>query len=55
MQSFTYWNTTRIHFGKGQIARISEEVPADARVHLRHGEYWRLFSTFQRSNKDGEG
>ena len=32
MQSFTYWNTTRIHFGKGQIARISDEVPANARV-----------------------
>ncbi|WP_370674524.1 iron-containing alcohol dehydrogenase [Pleomorphomonas sp. PLEO] len=37
MQSFTYWNTTRIHFGKGQIARISEEVPADARVLITYG------------------
>ena len=37
MQSFTYWNTTRIHFGKGQIARISEEVPADARVLVTYG------------------
>lgn len=37
MQSFTYWNTTRIHFGKGQIARIAEEVPADARVLITYG------------------
>lgn len=37
MQSFTYWNTTRIHFGKGQIARISEEVPPDARVLIAYG------------------
>ncbi len=37
MESFTYWNTTRIHFGKGQIARISEEVPADARVLVTYG------------------
>lgn len=37
MQSFTYWNTTRIHFGKGQIARIAEEVPAEARVLITYG------------------
>ena len=37
MQSFTYWNTTRIHFGKGQIARIAEVVPADARVLVTYG------------------
>jgi len=37
MQSFTYWNTTRIHFGRGQIARIAEEVPADARVLVTYG------------------
>lgn len=37
MQSFTYWNTTRIHFGKGQIARIAEEVPAGARVLITYG------------------
>ncbi|WP_026783745.1 iron-containing alcohol dehydrogenase [Pleomorphomonas koreensis] len=37
MQSFTYWNPTRIHFGKGQIARISDEVPADARVLVLYG------------------
>ena len=37
MQSFTYWNTTRIHFGKGQIARIAEEVPANARVLVTYG------------------
>ncbi|WP_026791859.1 iron-containing alcohol dehydrogenase [Pleomorphomonas oryzae] len=37
MQSFTYWNTTRIHFGKGQIARIAEEVPANAHVLITYG------------------
>lgn len=37
MHSFTYWNTTRIHFGKGQIARLAEEVPVDARVLITYG------------------
>lgn len=37
MQSFTYWNPTRIHFGKGQIARVSDEVAADARVLILYG------------------
>lgn len=37
MQSFTYWNPTRIHFGKGQIARIADEVPTDARVLITYG------------------
>lgn len=37
MLNFTYWNPTRIHFGKGEIARIAEEVPANARVLIVYG------------------
>jgi NADP-dependent alcohol dehydrogenase len=37
MNNFTYQNTTKIHFGKGQIAKISEEIPANARVLMTYG------------------
>ncbi len=37
MLNFSYQNPTRIHFGKGQIARIAEEIPADARVLITYG------------------
>jgi len=37
MNNFTYQNTTKIHFGKGQIAKISEEIPANARVLVTYG------------------
>ncbi|TXH65571.1 MAG: iron-containing alcohol dehydrogenase [Tolumonas sp.] len=37
MNNFTFRNPTRIHFGKGQIARIREEIPADARVLITYG------------------
>ena len=32
MQDFSFYNPTRIEFGAGQIAQLSELVPADARV-----------------------
>jgi NADP-dependent alcohol dehydrogenase len=37
MENFTFQNPTKIHFGKGQIARLAEEVPEDAAVLLLYG------------------
>jgi NADP-dependent alcohol dehydrogenase len=37
MENFTYFNPTRIHFGRGQIAAIDKELPASARVLLLAG------------------
>ena len=37
MNNFTFYNPTRIHFGKGQIATIASEIPADARVLITYG------------------
>jgi NADP-dependent alcohol dehydrogenase len=37
MENFTYFNPTRIHFGRGQIAAIDGELPAKARVLLLAG------------------
>lgn len=37
MDNFTYHNPTRIHFGRGQIARVSQELPSQARVLLLAG------------------
>jgi NADP-dependent alcohol dehydrogenase len=37
MENFTYHNPTRIHFGRGQIKKISREIPAGARVLLLAG------------------
>lgn len=37
MENFTFHNPTRIHFGKGQIARLADELPATARVLLLAG------------------
>jgi len=37
MQNFTFHNPTRILFGKGRIADIAREIPADARVLITYG------------------
>jgi NADP-dependent alcohol dehydrogenase len=37
MENFTYFNPTRILFGRGQIAAIDKELPADARILLLAG------------------
>ena len=37
MQNFEFFNPVKILFGKGQIARLSEEVPPGARVLLMYG------------------
>jgi len=37
MENFTFHNPTRLHFGRGQIAKLAPEVPANARVLLLAG------------------
>lgn len=37
MENFTYFNPTRIHFGRGQIAAVDRELPPAARVLLLAG------------------
>ena len=37
MNNFSFQNPTKILFGRGQIAALSKEVPADARVLLTYG------------------
>ncbi|MDD3180889.1 MAG: iron-containing alcohol dehydrogenase [Opitutaceae bacterium] len=37
MENFTYHNPTRIRFGRGQIAAVDRELPADAKVMLLAG------------------
>lgn len=37
MENFTFHNPTRIHFGRGQIARLNSELPANARILLLAG------------------
>lgn len=37
MDNFTFYNPVRIHFGRDQIARIADEIPADARVMITYG------------------
>jgi NADP-dependent alcohol dehydrogenase len=37
MQNFTFYNPTRILFGKGRIADLAREVPAQARVLITYG------------------
>jgi NADP-dependent alcohol dehydrogenase len=37
MENFTFHNPTRLHFGRGQIAALDRELPADARCLLLAG------------------
>lgn len=37
MQNFTFQNPVKLLFGKGQIANIAAEIPADARVLITYG------------------
>ena len=37
MNNFSYRNTTQIHFGQGQIAKIKDEIAANARVLITYG------------------
>jgi NADP-dependent alcohol dehydrogenase len=37
MDNFTFHNPTRLHFGRGQIEQVGQELPADAKVLLLAG------------------
>ncbi|MCX6187987.1 MAG: iron-containing alcohol dehydrogenase, partial [Bacteroidetes bacterium] len=37
MLNFEFKNPTKIHFGKGLIAKIADEIPADAKVMMLYG------------------
>ncbi|WP_137885099.1 iron-containing alcohol dehydrogenase [Pseudomonas sp. 2FE] len=37
MRNFTFYNPTKIHFGEGQIAKLSREIPVGSRVLVTHG------------------
>ncbi|RJG10173.1 iron-containing alcohol dehydrogenase [Pseudomonas cavernicola] len=37
MRNFSFYNPTKIHFGEGQIAKLSREIPAGSRVLVTHG------------------
>jgi len=37
MLNFSFHNPTRIHFGAGQIKKIDEEIPEDAKVMVIYG------------------
>ncbi len=37
MLNFSFHNSTRIHFGEGQIAQITREIPSDAKVLVIYG------------------
>lgn len=37
MDNFTFYNPTKIHFGRGAITKISEEIPANTKVLITYG------------------
>ncbi|WP_062260987.1 iron-containing alcohol dehydrogenase [Endozoicomonas arenosclerae] len=37
MKNFSFQNPTRIHFGKGMIARIADEIPKEAKILITYG------------------
>lgn len=37
MENFTFYNPVKILFGKGQIANIAAEIPADAKILITYG------------------
>lgn len=37
MRNFSFHNPTKIHFGRGQIAKLAKEIPAGSRVLAIHG------------------
>ena len=37
MQNFTLHTPTKVLFGTGQIAQLSKEIPADARILITYG------------------
>ncbi|MHC5594889.1 MAG: hypothetical protein ACYTXC_02780 [Nostoc sp.] len=37
MKNFVFYNPVKILFGKGQIANIAAEIPADAKILITYG------------------
>ena len=37
MNNFTFWNSTKVIFGEGQIATLKDEIPAGSRVLIVYG------------------
>lgn len=37
MNNFSFWNNTKIIFGAGEIAKLQQEIPADAKVMITFG------------------
>ena len=37
MNNFTYFNPTKVHFGKGQISTLTEEVPLCSKILITYG------------------
>ncbi|QCE32982.1 iron-containing alcohol dehydrogenase [Acetobacteraceae bacterium] len=37
MQNFTFHNPVRVHFGRDEVKRLGDEIPADARLLLAYG------------------
>jgi NADP-dependent alcohol dehydrogenase len=37
MNNFTFYNPVRVHFGEGQIKKIADEIPRDAKVLITYG------------------
>jgi NADP-dependent alcohol dehydrogenase len=37
MNTFTFWNPVRVHFGEGQVAKLKEEIPPGKKVMLLYG------------------
>lgn len=37
MNNFTFENTTRIHFGAGQIEKLAEEIPEGSKTLVLYG------------------
>ena len=37
MHNFSFYNPTKIHFGEGQIGKLTKEIPAGSRILVTHG------------------
>lgn len=37
MNNFTLWNPVRVHFGKGQITKLKEEIPKNKKIMVLYG------------------
>ena len=52
MLNFEYQNPTKVLFGKGQIAKISHEIPSDARILIVYDRHKRSESAHRKGSHD---